>query len=90
MRPLSSAHLWRYGIESECEPFNASCFGRRLRKRNRLSVDRRARNDRSCPEYTSGVPAENQYDRVRDTVLATATTHLIGPSRMWGSSGDPA
>ena len=32
----------------------------------------------ACPEYTSGVPAENQYDRVRDTVLATATgPHLL-------------
>ena len=45
--------------------------------------------DRNCPEYTSGVPSENQYDRVRDTVLATATGSPIGSCRMWRSSGDP-
>ena len=33
----------------------------------------------NCPEYTSGVPSENQYDRVRDTVLATAKTTLSAP-----------
>jgi hypothetical protein len=40
-----------------------------------------------CPGL-SGVPAENQYDRVRDTVLATATTapsHLPG----CGSTSNP-
>jgi hypothetical protein len=33
----------------------------------------------ACPEYTSGVPSENQYDRVRDTVLATAKTAPLAP-----------
>jgi Bacterial Ig-like domain (group 2) len=33
----------------------------------------------NCPEYTSGVPSENQYDRVRDTVLATAKTTPSAP-----------
>jgi len=41
----------------------------------------------TCPEYTSGVPAENQYDRVRDTVLATATT---APSAPAGCGAPPA
>jgi len=41
----------------------------------------------NCPEYTSGVPAENQYDRVRDTVLATATG---APSAPAGCGGPPA
>ena len=41
----------------------------------------------TCPEYTSGVPAENQYDRVRDTVLATATG---APSAPAGCGGPPA
>jgi len=41
----------------------------------------------ACPEYTSGVPAENQYDRVRDTVLATATG---APSAPAGCGGPPA
>ena len=41
----------------------------------------------ACPEYTSGVPSKNQYDRVRDTVLATATG---APSAPAGCGGPPA
>ena len=40
-----------------------------------------------CPSLT-GVPAENQYDRVRDTVLATATTAPSAPPGC-GSTSSP-
>ncbi len=40
-----------------------------------------------CPGLT-GVPAENQYDRVRDTVLATATTAPSAPPGC-GSTSSP-
>jgi len=40
-----------------------------------------------CPGLT-GVPAENQYDRVRDTVLATATTAPSAPPGC-GSASNP-
>lgn len=40
-----------------------------------------------CPSLT-GVPAENQYDRVRDTVLATATTAPSAPAGC-GSTSNP-
>ena len=41
----------------------------------------------TCPEYTGGVPSKNQYDRVRDTVLATATSAPSAPS---GCGAPPA
>jgi hypothetical protein len=41
----------------------------------------------TCPDFTGGVGAENQYDRVRDMVLATATT---APSAPAGCGAPPA
>jgi hypothetical protein len=41
----------------------------------------------TCPDFSGGVGAGNQYDRVRDTVLATATT---APSAPAGCGASPA